>query len=73
MKKGNKELLLRAKELIKQTRTIEELYSLTSILNMYISNPTKEYQTVLEVYCDMLEISIELDELEEKNKSKTKI
>ena len=66
MKKAKKKLLLRAKELIEKTRTIEELYSLTSILNMYISNSSREYELALEAYCDLLEISIELDEQEAK-------
>lgn len=66
MRKPKKKLLLRAKNLIKQARTAEELYSFTLILKMYMSNPDQEYEEALKTYCDVLESSIELDKQEEK-------
>lgn len=66
MQKPKKKLLLRAKDLIKQARTAEELYSFTLILKMYMSNPDQEYEEALKTYCDVLESSIELDKQEEK-------
>lgn len=66
MRRPKKKLLLRAKDLIKQARTAEELYSFTLILKMYMSNPDQEYEEALKTYCDVLESSIELDKQEEK-------
>lgn len=67
MKKPKKELLIKAKELLGKIKNEEEINSLTSILNSYMSKPTKSYELALETYCEMLEISLDLDELEAKN------
>lgn len=66
MQKPKKKLLLRAKNLITQARTAEELYSFTLILKMYMSNPEQKYEEALKTYCDVLESSIEIDKQEEK-------
>ena len=59
---ANRELLLRAKKLLFQTQTPTELYGLSHITNIYIDTPTKENTELLEIYCDMLESSLELDQ-----------
>lgn len=68
MNKPDKKLLLRAKNLVPLTTTEEQMYSLCVILDMYIKNPTIPYKNVLETYCDLLEICLDLDKLEEQNK-----
>ena len=70
MKKPKKKLLIRVKELLQKTQNEEEIKALTQILNLYMSNPTKPYEIALETYCDMLEISMDLDFLEEKTLTK---
>lgn len=64
--KVNKSILIKAKNLISKAQTPEQLYSLSTLINMYIDRPTKNYKEVLEIYCDLIESSIELDTLEEK-------
>lgn len=63
---ANKNLLKKATNLLHETQSTEQLYSLSTLINMYIDRPTKNYKEVLEIYCDLIESSIELDTLEEK-------
>ena len=70
--KTNKKLLMKVKKLIHLTKSPEELYYLTKFTNMYIDNPTKENKELLEIYCDLIESSQELDVLEEKTKKYVK-
>ena len=64
--KINKKLLMKAKRLISQTSSAEELYNLSLFTNAYIDSPTKDNKELLEIYCDLIESQIELDKLEEK-------
>ena len=64
----NKQLLMKVKELIPQTQSSEQMYSLTTLANIYIDSPTKDNKETLEIYCDLIESSIELDLLEENTK-----
>ena len=70
--KTNKKLLMKVKKLIHLTKSPEELYYLTKFTNMYIDKPTKENKELLEIYCDLIESSQELDVLEEKTKKYVK-
>lgn len=62
----NKNLLKKATNLLHETQSTEQLFGLSTLINMYIDRPTKNYKEVLEIYCDLIESSIELDTLEEK-------
>ena len=64
----NKQLLTRVKNLIPKVQSPEQMYSLTILANMYIDRPTKDNKETLEIYCDLIESSIELDILEENTK-----
>ena len=64
----NKQLLMKVKDLISKTQSPEQLYSLLAFTNMYIDRPTKDNKETLEIYCELIESSIELDILEEKTK-----
>ena len=66
--KTNKKILVRAKEMISKTQSVEELYYLSKFTNAYIDMPTKNNKEVLEIYCDLIESKIELDILEENTK-----
>lgn len=66
--KTNKKILVRAKEMISKTQSVEELYYLSTFTNAYIDMPTKNNKEVLEIYCDLIESKIELDILEENTK-----
>ena len=70
--KINKKLLMKAKRLISQTTSAEELYNLSLFTNAYIDSPTKDNKELLEIYCDLIESQIELDKLEEKTKKYVK-
>ncbi len=62
----NKNILIKAKNLLHKTQSVEQLYSLSTLMNMYINNPIKDNKETLEIYCELVESSIELDTLEEK-------
>lgn len=68
----NKQLLMKVKDLISKTQSPEQLYSLLAFTNMYIDRPTKDNKETLEIYCELIESSIELDILEEKTKKSVK-
>ena len=70
--KINKKLLMRVKKLIPMAQSPEELYNLTTFTNTYIDNPTINNKEVLEIYCDLIESSIELDILEKNTKKYVK-
>ena len=64
----NKQLLMKVKDLISKTQSPEQLYSLLAFTNMYIDRPTKDNKETLEIYCELIESSIELYIIEEKTK-----
>ena len=68
----NKQLLMKVKDLISKTQSPEQLYSLLAFTNMYIDRPTKDNKETLEIYCELIESSIEPDILEEKTKKSVK-
>ena len=70
--KINKKLLLRAKDLITHTQTPEQLYNISIFINEYIDKNARESKELLEIYCDLIESSIELDKLEENTKKYVK-
>lgn len=70
--KTNKGLLIKVKKLIPQTQSPEELYFLATFTNAYLNKPTKDNKELLEVYCELIESSMELDILEENTKKYVK-
>lgn len=66
--KTDKKTLLRVKKLIPQIQNPDELLDISTITNMYIDFPTKDNKELLEIYCDMAEGIIELDNMEKKQK-----
>ena len=68
----NKELLLKAKKAIKSVQSAEQLYNLSIFTNQYIDKPTRDNKEVLEIYCDLIESIVELDNLEENTKKYVK-
>lgn len=70
--KTNKNIIMKAKKLIPMTKSPEELYFLATFTNAYLDKPTKDNKELLEVYCELIESSMELDILEENTKKYVK-
>ena len=70
--KTNKNIIMKAKKLIPMTQSPEELYFLATFTNAYLDKPTKDNKELLEIYCELIESSIELDKLEENTKKYVK-
>ena len=70
--KTNKKIIMKAKKLIPMTQSPEELYFLATFTNAYLDKPTKDNKELLEIYCELIESSMELDILEENTKKYVK-